>query len=678
MRYSKKQWVMTFIFLLLGQVAFSQDFPKISSKETKKINSKEIQFVTANGLKAVVAPKDETSLSLSENLKIKHKNFLTFNEMLPSMVLLEGKIYYLEAKKKAASVEFHTTQDRETLWDISQKYGVRLSNLMSFNRMSAAEQPQTGRVIWLSKKRPSSVPVEIKKLPPPVLDAKAAVDTAKVALVKTPPAEYYMTQEGQTISQIAQKNGLTEDSLYRLNPYISRTTPPTPGTILRVRPAMTSEQMSQLVNTVEAQKDTSFSARFSVNLDSMKFTKPGRKSHLVLSGETLQSVARMYRLSAGDLVMWNDLQESTLKPGQVLFLEAESQFKMPTREEVIAALDSGKHIVLPGQTIKSISSDYGISEKDLLEWNKLGKNPSLKPGQRLYIDAGFVPVSLVVDQKSQNGKVITEQNQTNSTGQPKYHTVVAGEGLWSVARKNGASVADVKAWNNLKDNEIKVGQKLIVGYDGSPSSVVVTQPSPKPNFKMPTQAEIDAAFGEGQHIVLPNENPTSIASKYNVKVDVFCKWNNITPSTELVPGQRLYYDADAIPAKEATNTNTTQAIRPSTSNQIVQVTKNQPIQGGFEPVFHKVASGDGLWSLSKKYKTTTVEIKRWNSLPDDQIKIGQQIVVGTKATKPQQHVVVSGEDLSSIAAKYSLPEGWLLYLNGGTPALSPGSSVKIK
>lgn len=48
-------------------------------------------------------------------------------------------------------------------------------------------------------------------------------------------------------------------------------------------------------------------------------------------------------------------------------------------------------------------------------------------------------------------------------GSSAYHVVKSGETLYRISRKYGVSVAKVKKWNNLEDNTIEVGQKLIVG-----------------------------------------------------------------------------------------------------------------------------------------------------------------------------------------------------------------------
>ncbi len=48
-------------------------------------------------------------------------------------------------------------------------------------------------------------------------------------------------------------------------------------------------------------------------------------------------------------------------------------------------------------------------------------------------------------------------------GSPRYHQVKPGETLYRLSRQYGVDVATLKSWNNLKSNQLEVGQKLIVG-----------------------------------------------------------------------------------------------------------------------------------------------------------------------------------------------------------------------
>ena len=47
-------------------------------------------------------------------------------------------------------------------------------------------------------------------------------------------------------------------------------------------------------------------------------------------------------------------------------------------------------------------------------------------------------------------------------GTPTYHTVVKGENLFRISRTYGVTVDQLKRWNNLTDNLISIGQRLIV------------------------------------------------------------------------------------------------------------------------------------------------------------------------------------------------------------------------
>ncbi len=69
-------------------------------------------------------------------------------------------------------------------------------------------------------------------------------------------------------------------------------------------------------------------------------------------------------------------------------------------------------------------------------------------------------------------RVLAEINQTigvekkdpgvNSTPSEKLHTVTTGDTLYNISKRFGLTVDELKALNNMPDNNIKIGQKLIV------------------------------------------------------------------------------------------------------------------------------------------------------------------------------------------------------------------------
>ena len=98
------------------------------------------------------------------------------------------------------------------------------------------------------------------------------------------------------------------------------------------------------------------------------------------------------------------------------------------------------------------------------------------------------------------------------------HTVKKGETLASIAKKYHISVSNLKKWNNLKKDTIKVGQRLTVYPPGGP-----TTSSSKSSAK--------GSSSPKYHVVQSGETLHSIAQKYNTTVANLKKWNNLKSDT---------------------------------------------------------------------------------------------------------------------------------------------------
>lgn len=92
-----------------------------------------------------------------------------------------------------------------------------------------------------------------------------------------------------------------------------------------------------------------------------------------------------------------------------------------------------------------IAQKYQVSLADIKSWNKLNSTV-IYAGQKLVIKT-----------------VSAEGTATISQDLPKFYMVQPGDTLWSISKKyNGLSVDDIKKKNNLKDENIKPGMKLIL------------------------------------------------------------------------------------------------------------------------------------------------------------------------------------------------------------------------
>ena len=130
-------------------------------------------------------------------------------------------------------------------------------------------------------------------------------------------------------------------------------------------------------------------------------------------------------------------------------------------EKVEAVSDNFVHVVKKGESLGSIARKYHVTVAKLKKWNHL-KRDTLHVGQRLTIYRSGGPVTQV--SQSTNTSSVSKSSGTKSTKSKatttKTHTVKKGETLSSISRKYGCTVNDLKKWNGLKSNTVRVGQKL--------------------------------------------------------------------------------------------------------------------------------------------------------------------------------------------------------------------------
>lgn len=118
--------------------------------------SKTIQYSKINDLYVTYSKNGETLKNISRRTGRSVYDLLEFNEGISSFEseLEEGEIVFLERKKKAYygfDVEFYTVKGNETMYDISQMFGIRLESLLVKNNFPNNAVPQIGAHISLVK-----------------------------------------------------------------------------------------------------------------------------------------------------------------------------------------------------------------------------------------------------------------------------------------------------------------------------------------------------------------------------------------------------------------------------------------------------------------------------------------------------------------------------------------------
>lgn len=253
------------------------------------------------------------------------------------------------------------------------------------------------------------------------------------------------------------------------------------------------------------------------------------KTYIVKAGDSLWSIAKKFDVSVEELKKTNNLSSNLLSIGQKL--------NIPSEEVPPQTGDFIVYTVSSGDTIYSIAKKYNLSVNDIIDYNDLSST-SLQIGKQLLIP------------------VIKQNNNT--------YIVKAGDTLYTIARRYGISVDELKNYNNLTSNNLSIGQRL----------------------NIPSSEEND---NETLYVVKAGDSLYSIASKYDTTVSDIMKLNNL--KTNLL--------------------NIGMVLKIPTSSSITYIVK----------------SGDNLYSIANKYNTTVDSIKKKNNLTSNNLSIGQILII---------------------------------------------------
>lgn len=111
-----------------------------------------------NGLKVIEAEKGASLLSIAKDKRIQLSSLLTYNDLPSSTTTLkQDQLIFLQAKKKTGKKEFHKVRRGESLYEISQLEGIKLSSLLQLNKLKKGMEPKVGQQLNLkstTSKRP--------------------------------------------------------------------------------------------------------------------------------------------------------------------------------------------------------------------------------------------------------------------------------------------------------------------------------------------------------------------------------------------------------------------------------------------------------------------------------------------------------------------------------------------
>ena len=249
----------------------------------------------------------------------------------------------------------------------------------------------------------------------------------------------------------------------------------------------------------------------------------------VRRGDNLGKIANKYRVSVKQLKSWNRLRSNVIAYGKRLKIVKTTRVavaRKPTvkpaaaivkEEESIATTtsESNFYVVKKGENINTIAAKYKVTVADIQKWNGIS-SPIVKVGE-----------TIQVRDKASNGK--NDFIKVAEVVAIKY-TVQKGDVLDAISKKFGTPVADLKKWNNLSNNTITAGSRIIVAKN---------QPTINTDNAAVSTFTKENSKKEYNYYVKQGDSLYSIAKKYpGVSIADLKKWNDIRGEA-IKPGMKL-------------------------------------------------------------------------------------------------------------------------------------------
>lgn len=167
------------------------------------------------------------------------------------------------------------------------------------------------------------------------------------------------------------------------------------------------------------------------------------------------------------------------------------------------------------------------------------------------------------------------------------HTVQEGETLYSISRTLEVSVAELRAWNDLSDNALAIGQELIYYTDGEELQ------APEPVDDGESLISISQPQENAFYIVKSGDNLTTIARAHSMSLSELRALNDLQ-SDLLRIGQRL----------------TVRKVKDSVAPSALEYFEGNTPQGSF--VVYTISENETLSAILEKFNMTENELRLLN------------------------------------------------------------------
>lgn len=174
------------------------------------------------------------------------------------------------------------------------------------------------------------------------------------------------------------------------------------------------------------------------------------KSHTVERGETIESIAKEYKVTPEDIIKLNPDARRGVRRNNVLVIPSKS---IMVAKDVDVTFTN--HRVRRKETLYSISKKYGVTVDDIKKYNEKVAKEGLKKGDRIAIPKFSKKATEVVTTEAGNEKDEKVEEETSDT-----YIVKAKETKWGIAHSYGLTIEELEDLNPEIKDGLQIGQEI--------------------------------------------------------------------------------------------------------------------------------------------------------------------------------------------------------------------------
>ena len=233
---------------------------------------------------------------------------LKYNDINAEDFFKKDQNVFLQPKRFSGSQKEYVVKPGDSMWEISQMFGIKLSTLYKKNMLSANQQLKPGETVFLRKKRknnPQTISYQevlnlkkqiAKQKPKKIIQqtvVKPQETTININITDHTKTKEVVVEKQEAIlmhDKVKQQETLRQEEVYAKEKYVDK-----------------NEKIIQIINEIPVEKKETIS-------------NTSYSTYRVQQGETLYFLSRKFNVSIDNLKKWNNLLDNGIDIGQELII----------------------------------------------------------------------------------------------------------------------------------------------------------------------------------------------------------------------------------------------------------------------------------------------------------------------------------------------------------------------